>query len=297
MNFKDLNYFIAVAEQQHFGKAAQACFVSQPTLSMQLKKLERELGTPLFERSTKKVMLTAAGQALLPKAKEIVQQVEALQTTAQALKNPLGGTLRLGAIPTIAPYLLPKITPQISQKFPELTLLLEEHQTAVLLDLLHQGKLDAAILALPIERKGLIVLDLFREPFLLAVPADHPSLNNVSHVKIKALEHEPLLLLEEGHCLRDQTLAFCEMLKVQERRDFRATSLETLRQMVLAKAGLTVMPEMAVDNTSKAIRYLPFAEPAPYRDIVLVCREGFPRFKLIKQIQMLVKSKEVAQQA
>lgn len=289
MNLKDLQYFVSVAEQKHFGKAAEYCHVSQPTLSMQLKKLEHEIDTLLFEREHKQVMLTAAGEALLPQAKSIIQSSEQFKITAKALKDPFGGEIRLGAIPTIAPYLFPKIVPNITKKLPNLTLLLEEHQTADLLDLLLSGRLDAGILALPIPHKHVVSLPLLKENFYLAAPIKH-ALAKATHVKIQALDETPLLLLEEGHCLRDQTLNFCNMIRINERRDFRATSLETLRQMVLSNAGLTIIPEMALDK-HPGIRYLPFIEPAPYREIVLICRDAYPRFDLIKSLQQLIITK------
>lgn len=287
MNIRDLRYFVAVAEHEHFGKAAAACFVSQPTLSAQLKKLEETLGVILFERNNKTVMLTAIGRQCLQVAKAALLQVEELQKLARQSQDPLAGELRLGVIPTIAPYLLPKIVPKLIKPLPKLTLLLEEVQTEPLLKKLEQGELDAGIIALPVPKMTMQAYSLFKETFVLALPVTH-ELARHKQVAMKGLRDQNLLLLEEGHCLRDQTLSFCQNSKVQERQDFRATSLETLRQMVVAGVGVTVMPAMAAYETP-GVTYRPFAEPQPQREIVLVARPGFSRHSLIVKIHTLLR--------
>jgi len=287
MNLKDLKYFIAVAETGHFGRAAAQCFVSQPTLSMQLKKLEKELGVPLFERNNKRVLLTQTGEQLLQQAKRVLFETDRLTEMAKAVINPLGGTLRLGVIPTISPYLLPLVTRHITKAYPDLTLLIEERQTHVLMEMLQQGSLDCGILALPLEPAPILQLKLYQEHFVLAVSKHNPLAKDKT-VTMKALDQQALLLLEEGHCLREQTLNFCNRIAIHERQDFRGTSLETLRQMVAANAGVTVLPQLAATQNYPDIKIIPFTAPQPYRDVVLICRDTFSRLNLLKGIQSII---------
>lgn len=291
MNLRDLKYFVAVAEYKHFGRAAAACFVSQPTLSAQLKKLEETLGVSLFERDNKHVMLTLVGEECLAAAKSVLTEVGRLTHIAKHAQDPLAGACRLGVIPTIAPYLLPKITPHLVSALPNVTLLYEEWQTEALLQRLAEGQLDAGIIALPIPAHAMETYPLFDEPFVLAMPEQHV-LAQSNAVAISALTHHPVLLLEEGHCLRDQTLAFCEHLQVQARQDFRATSLETLRQMVIAKVGITVLPQMAALPYA-GLTYRHFAGVQPHRQIVLIFRPTSARKVLLQKMAALIAAQEV----
>lgn len=271
MNLRDLTYLIKVAELRHFGKAAQACFVSQPTLSMQLKKLEEELGVVLLERNNKRVMLTPIGEQLIQRARRVLHEVEDLQRLAKNARDPYAKTLRLGVIPTIAPYLLPKIMQPIRQAFAKLGLQLFEAQTSMLLQKLKSGDLDTALLALPLEQPELESCELYQEPFYLAVPHNH-LLAAKKQIDDSTLVGQSLLLLDDGHCLRQQALDVCQLLGANEQQNFRATSLETLRQMVSVGSGITLMPKMAITKQDAHIAYLPFTEPQPSRRVGLVWR-------------------------
>ena len=208
MNLRDLRYLVAVAEHRHFGRAAEACFVSQPTLSTQLKKLEETLGVTLIERTNRQVMLTPAGEVIVRQAQVVLREVNTLTALAEQFNDPMGGELRLGIIPTLAPYLLPKIIRPLSEAFPKLHLQLTEAQTATILRMLKQGELDVILLALPLGEENVVEAEIFREPFLFAVGDAHPKAGAKS-VSADALDGEQLLLLEDGHCLRDQALALC----------------------------------------------------------------------------------------
>jgi len=245
MNLRDLKYLVALADHRHFGKAAAACFVSQPTLSTQIRKLEEELGLPLVERAPRKVMLTPAGVDAAARARVIVAEVEQMKEAARRSRDPEAGAVRLGIFPTLGPYLLPHVIPRIRERFPQLELLLVEEKSDVLLARLREGKLDAALLALPVLDDQLHTEFLFEEPFLLAVSAQHP-LANRRQLDVQELSAQRLLLLEDGHCLRDQALEVCRLFGANEKSEFRATSLETLRQMVAADVGITLMPTLSV---------------------------------------------------
>ncbi len=276
MNLRDLGYLVALADLRHFGKAAEACFVSQPTLSMQIRKLEEELGVALFERAPRKVMLTPAGQDMVQRAKRILAEVEQMKEAARRSKDPEAGSLLLGVFPTLGPYLLPHVVPQLRERFPQLELLLVEEKSDILLQRLREGRLDAALLALPVHDDQLHAEFLFEEPFVLAAPAQHP-LAQDGALSMDALSDETLLLLEDGHCLRDQALDVCRLSGAQEKAGFRATSLETLRQMVAAGAGVTLLPALAVQAPvaqPRSIRLVPFRDPPPSRRIALVWRRS-----------------------
>ena len=245
MNLRDLRYLVALADHQHFGRAAAACFVSQPTLSTQIRKLEDELGVALVERAPRKVMLTPAGREIAERARRIVSDVEQMKEAARRSQDPEAGTVRLGIFPTLGPYLLPHVVPQIRARFPRLELLLVEEKSDVLLARLREGRLDAGLLALPVHDEQLHAEFLFEEPFLLAVPEQHP-LATRSSLTLKDLADQRLLLLEDGHCLRDQALDVCQLAGAGEKSGFQATSLETLRQMVAANVGVTLLPTLAV---------------------------------------------------
>lgn len=278
MNLRDLQYLVALAETRHFGRAAERCHVSQPTLSAQLRKLEEFLGVTLIERRPRRVGLTPAGEAVVERARRMLRDAEDIRALARASQDPLGGQLKLGLIPTLGPYLLPRVAPRITRALPKLQLMLHEFQTAPLVERVVQGELDVAILALPADTRGLVTRSLFAEAFLVAMP-EHHRLTARKRVKIGDLAGEKLLLLEEGHCLRDQALEVCERAGTGE-QSFRATSLETLRQMVAAGLGITLLPRLAAEGPFASARGLtvrPFSPPAPSRDIGAAWRRSTSR--------------------
>ncbi len=277
MNLRDLQYLVALADHRHFGRAAAACFVSQPTLSTQIRKLEEELGVALVERAPRKVMLTPAGREMAERARRVLAEVAQMKEAARRSRDPEAGSVRLGIFPTLGPYLLPHVVAAVRERFPRLELLLVEEKTPVLLERLHEGKLDAALLALPLHDDQLHVEFLFEEPFLLAVPAHH-RLAGKDALAVDDLAGERLLLLEDGHCLRDQALDVCRLAGAGEKAEFRATSLETLRQMVAANVGVTLLPALAVQPpvaASPDIALLPFAgSDRPSRRIAMAWRRS-----------------------
>ena len=276
MNLRALQYFVKLSELRHFSRAAEACFVSQPTLSTQIRKLEDELGVQLVERSPRKIMLTPVGEEIAERARLVLSDVNQILAVARRAGDPADGNLRLGLFPTLAPYLLPHVIPTIRKQYPNLKLQLAEEKTDDILKMLQQGELDAALLALPITDDGLDMEILFEEPFVLAVPGEHP-LGEKSRITLKDLEGNELLLLNEGHCLREHALEVCSLAGAHERVDFHATSMETLRQMVAANVGITLMPLLSVKppitQTSNLVT-IPFASPAPSRTIALVWRNS-----------------------
>ena len=279
MNLRDLQYLVAVADTLHFGKAALACHVSQPTLSMQLKKLEEYLGVQLFERTNKKVQLTAIGADIAARARTTLDGAEQIRKLAKAAQNPLAGDVRLGIFPTLAPYLLPSLMPKLSAAFPLVNFLLIEEKTDVLIQMLDRSELDCALLAMPVHHATLEAKRVFDEPFTLAVARQH-KLAKRKRVTLEDVRNEPVLLLEDGHCLREQALAVCHRIGVAESQSFRATSLETLRHMVAAGNAVTFIPELAVREDDSAVTYIPFATPAPMRRIGLHWRKTSARLPL-----------------
>jgi LysR family hydrogen peroxide-inducible transcriptional activator len=276
MNLRDLRYLVALAEHKHFGRAAEASFVSQPTLSTQIKKLEEELDVSLVERTPRKVLLTEVGKEIAQRAREVLNEVEQIRAIARRTRDPESGTIRLGIFPTLGPYLLPHVIPRIRERFPRLELLLVEEKTEVVLRQLREGRLDAGILALPIHDDQLHTEFLFEEQFLLAVPENH-ELARRTTLKLGDLADESLLLLEEGHCLRDQALDVCQLAGAIEKVGFRATSLETLRQMVAANVGITLLPSLSVQPPiaqSDNVHLLPFRGQAPSRRIAMAWRKS-----------------------
>ena len=286
LKLKDLRYLVAVAEQRHFGRAAAQCFVSQPTLSAQLKKLEQSLGVQLIERAPHRVALTPAGQEIVARARRILEATEEVVTLARAHRDPLAGQLRVALLPTIGPYLLPHVVPPVRRSLPRLQLRLYEYQTAQILEKLEDGSIDLGILALPVELEGLQCRELFTEPFTVAMPDQH-RLAKRETVRIEDLKDEQLLLLEDGHCLRDQALEVCSRVGLHEKQDFRATSLETLRQMVATGAGVTLLPEMAsrgAYGNARGVAVRPFARPVPVRRIGAVWRKTSARAPAIDAV-------------
>ncbi len=297
MTLQDLRYVVTLAETRNFARAAEACYVSQPTLSTQIKKLEDELGLALFERTNKRVMPTPAGFELIAQARVVLEEAGKFHQMAQQALDPMAGPLRLGVIPTLGPYLLPHLVPRLRTDYPRLSLYLREDLTANLIERLRTGLLDAILVALPIQTDGLQLIELFREPFVMALPKDSP-LAGKSEVVETDLVGVPLLLLEDGHCLRDQALAVCGLPQPRGAEDFRASSLETLRQMVAAGVGCTLLPALAADTAGGVgtefagtglIELRSFAAPVPCRAIGLAARRGFPRMEMVRAFAELIK--------
>ena len=292
LKLKDLRYLVAVADQRHFGRAAERCFVSQPTLSAQLKKLEDSLGVQLIERAPNNVCLTEAGEAIVARARRILEASDEMVTLARSQRDPLAGRLRVALLPTIGPYLLPRVAPAVRKALPRLELRLYEYQTAAMLAKLHAGEIDVGILALPVEVDGLESRELYREAFMVALPEHHP-LAARERVRLADLKGEQLLLLEEGHCLRDQALEVCSRVGVSDQQDFRATSLETLRQMVATGAGVTLLPELAgrgAYRNARGVALRPFARPAPERHIGALWRKSSARRAAIDALCELIRA-------
>jgi LysR family transcriptional regulator, hydrogen peroxide-inducible genes activator len=293
MNTRDFEYLIALSEHHHFGKAAEACFVSQPALSMQIQRLEASLGVKLLERNNKSVLLTDVGFAITERAKQILVQINEIRDLAKLNKDPYSGALTLGVIPTLGPYLLPLILPALSKKFPNIHFYLVEEQTAVLIQKLKMGSLDAALMAHPIEESSFSCADLFAEEFLVAVANKH-RLAQQKTIGASDLERQNLLLLEEGHCMRGQTLDLCHKMNVNQVQNFRATSLETLRQMVATGNSVTLMPKLA-QQAHDGISYIPFNAPQPARSIGLFWRSSSVKTvvlaDLVDQIRIIIAKK------
>ena len=286
MNLKDLKYLVALADTGHFGRAAQRTFVSQPTLSAQLKKLEEYLGVKLVERHPKNVQLTEVGKEIVARARRMLSEGDEIVALARNNTDPLSGKLKIALIPTIGPYLLPRVMQKLRKALPQLGLMLYEHQTEALLKRLREGDIDLGILALPVDQDGLESRHLYREEFTVALPSDNPLAQKPS-IKAADLKGQTLLLLEDGHCLRDQALEVCSRVDVREAEDFRATSLETLRHMVVAGLGVTLMPELAVESPFGSQRGLvirQFAKPAPARTVGAVWRKSTTRGAAIEAV-------------
>jgi LysR family hydrogen peroxide-inducible transcriptional activator len=292
MNLRDLRYLVALADERHFGRAAERCFVSQPTLSAQIRKLEEYLGVPLVERQPKRVTLTETGAKIVERARRALQEADAIVELAKTDRDPLAGALKLALIPTVGPYLLPHVAGPLRRALPRLKLMLYEYQTGPLLEKLRDGELDLGILALPVPLDGLETAPLYDEPFTVAMPANHP-LAERDRVKLEDLRGETLLLLEDGHCLRDQALEVCSRIRLNEEQDYRATSLETLRQMVAAGHGITLLPELAAASpvgTARGLRIRPFSKPTPVRTIGAVWRKSTTRGKAIEAVVASVRA-------
>ncbi|WP_108469674.1 LysR substrate-binding domain-containing protein [Polynucleobacter difficilis] len=286
MTLTELRYIVAVARERHFGRAAEACHVSQPTLSVAIKKLEEELGAQIFERTSAEVAMTALGILIVEQAQRVLEEANALKHLAKHGQDPLSGPLRLGAIYTVAPYLLPSLVRVARESMPNAPLFLEENFTVRLLEMLRQGALDCAILADPFPMAGLEVAELYDEPFYVAVPKDHPWTERqlIGHDELK---EQNTLLLGAGHCFRDHVIGVCPELNrfgpgptIGEQRSFEGSSLETIRQMVAGGIGITVLPRTSIPDPKTReglIRYIPFEEPMPTRRVSLVWRKSYPR--------------------
>jgi LysR family hydrogen peroxide-inducible transcriptional activator len=295
MNLRDLKYVVAVAETRHFGRAAERCFVSQPTLSGQIKKLEDELGVTIFERTNRSVEVSPIGQQIISHARLLLEQAAVIQEVARAHQDPLAGPLRIGAIPTLSPYLMPLILVPLKRQYPQLKLVLSEELTLALIARLHQHELDAILLATATEDADLADIPLFDEPFWLATPRSHPlySKDDISREDLEAVD---LLLLSEGHCLSQQVMEVCNLAERPHRgemADLRAASLETLLQLVGAGFGCTLVPALAIRGswmTDSGIIARPLSLPDAYRRISLVYRRSFPRVPALEALVKVIQT-------
>jgi LysR family hydrogen peroxide-inducible transcriptional activator len=292
MTLTELKYIVAVARAKHFGHAAESCFVAQPTLSVAIKKLEDELGVTLFERGGSEVSVTPVGAQIVAQAERVLEQTAAIKELAKQNKDPLAGPLRLGVIYTIGPYLLPPLVKNLIDNVPQMPLVLQENFTVKLLELLRQGELDAAIMALPLPDHGMMMQTLYDEPFVVATPRSHPWAKR-REIPADDLKAETMLLLGSGHCFRDQVLEVCpEMARFSSpgngmQRTFEGSSLETIRHMVASGIGLTVLPRASVrdmDDPQGLLSFVPFAAPAPSRRVVIVWRKSFTRRAAIEAV-------------
>jgi LysR family hydrogen peroxide-inducible transcriptional activator len=280
-----------LSEHKHFGRAAEASFVSQPTLSTQIKKLEDELGVALVERTPRKVLLTEVGREIVLRARDVLNEVDQIRAIARRTLDPESGTVRLGIFPTLGPYLLPHVIPRIRERFPRLELLLVEEKTEVVLRQLREGRLDAGVLALPIHDDQLHTEFLFEEPFLLAVPENHELARRKS-LTLDNLSDQSLLLLEDGQCLREQALEVCHLAGASEKSGFRATSLETLRQMVAANVGITLLPTLAVKPPvarSDNVHLLQFRGDVPSRRIAMIWRKSSAMSAFLRDLAAILR--------
>jgi LysR family hydrogen peroxide-inducible transcriptional activator len=276
---RQLEYIVAVADQRHFSRAAEACFVTQPALSTQVRELESLLDLQIFERDSRRVLVTPAGAELVERARKILVEVDEFVEAARVAQQLLYGTLRVGVIPTVAPYLLPRVLPKMRRKHRELRLLLREDHTERIVAELEAGRLDVLLLALEAELGNAQTLPLFRDDFLVVMPRNHPLARKKS-LRQEDLKGRQVLLLEDGHCLRDQALAVCNAQGASELGDFRATSLSTLTQMVTSGEVMTLLPELALGVETRGrpeLAVRPFRPPAPHRTIGLAWRPSSPR--------------------
>ena len=296
MTLTELRYIVAVARERHFGRAAEACFVSQPTLSVAIKKLEDELNIQIFERSGSELAITSLGQSIIHQAQKVLDEAQVIKHLAQHGQDPLSGPVRLGTIYTIAPYILPKLIARSREALPQMPLYLQENFTVKLLELLKQGDIDAAILADPFPQSGLEVLPLYDEGFMVAIPQGHPweGLSMIQHDELKS---QTTLLLGQGHCFRDQVLDICpDMQKNQNDSDlssFEGSSLETIRQMVAGGIGISIMPMTSIPedgHSTGLIRYVRFADPIPKRRVVLAWRKSYARTKAMHALADAIKT-------
>ncbi len=286
MNLRDLRYFVALADTGHFGKAADRCFVSQPTLSAQIKKLENYLGVQLIERQPRRVTLTETGAKILPLARRMLEESDEIVALARNEHDPLSGKLKVALIPTIGPYLLPLVMRKLRKHLPRLKLMLYEYQTQPLLERLRSGDIELGILALPVPLDGLEARELYDEAFTVAVP-NNSELAKKTSLRTEDLNGETVLLLEDGHCLRDQALDVCSRVEVKESEDYRATSLETLRQMVAAGLGITLLPELATRGpfgSGQGLTIKHFSRPVPSRTVGAVWRKSSARAQALNAI-------------
>jgi LysR family transcriptional regulator, hydrogen peroxide-inducible genes activator len=286
LTLRDLQYVVAVADHEHFGKAAAACNVSQPALSAQIRKIEDVLGVQLFDRTNRRVSITPSGQLVADQSRVVLEEAAKIAVLTRSAQAPLTGSLRLGAIATVGPYLMPHILTPLRKAYPQLDLFLQEGLTEQLLERLRTGRLDAVIASDTFEDPALRIMPLFYEPFLLAAPRDHP-LSSKERLNRRDLNSEQMILLEDGHCLRDQTLDICPANRRGHIRQFHATSLETLRHLVATGSGYTLIPALAVTDEKRLrplICYREFENKAVGRKVILVCRNRFARMADIEAL-------------
>ena len=291
MTLTELRYIVAVARERHFGRAAEACFVSQPTLSVAVKKLEDELDVKLFERGSAEISVTPLGEEIVRQAQAVLEQAQAIKEIAKRGKDPLAGALRLGVIYTIGPYLLPDLVRSVIARVPQMPLMLQENFTVKLLEMLRAGELDCAILAEPFMDTNLAMAPLYDEPFLIAVPRSHPFAQR-DKISAEELKRETMLLLGAGHCFRDHVLEVCpEFARFSSdaegiRKSFEGSSLETLKHMVAAGMGVTVVPSLSISpEPHPHLVYVPFEDPVPTRRVVLAWRRSFTRYEAIAALR------------
>jgi LysR family hydrogen peroxide-inducible transcriptional activator len=294
MTLTEMRYIVALARERHFGKAAEACHVSQPTLSVALKKVEGQLGAALFERTAADVRITALGERIVAQARRVLDEAVKLEEIAEATGDPLSGQLRVGIIYTIAPYLLPQLIPALHREAPRMPLFLKEDFTGNLIPALKAGELDVIVIALPFAEPGLVAQPVYDEPFRVVVPAAHPWVGR-PHVSAGELDGQNLLLLGQGNCFRDQVLESCPRLTGEDALDhaIEGSSLETIRHMVASGAGVAVMPSTAADplvDREPLVRVLPFSGKSPRRTVGLVWRVTFPRPQAIDAVRAAVLS-------
>lgn len=301
MTLTELRYIVAVARERHFGRAAATCFVSQPTLSVAVRKLEDELGVAIFERHQHEITITAVGERIVEQAQRVLEQAGALKVIAEEGQNQLRGELRLGVIYTVGPYLLPRLIPELRQRAPELIPIIDEDFTGNLADKLRHGALDLAILSTPFDVPGIDLRILYQEPFMVALPKGH-KLANLREIKAEDLSLETLLLLRTGNCFRDQVLAVCPDCRGETfsrsgiQKTLEGSSIETIRQMVAGGAGVTVLPATSIGSgghMDDLLAYRPFAPPVPRREVALASRTSFPRPKLVELISDAVRMCEL----
>ena len=297
MTLTELKYIVAVAREKHFGRAAEACFVSQPTLSVAVKKLEDELDVKLFERGSSEVGITPLGEQIVRQAQLVIEQAGAIKDIAKRGKDPLAGPLSLGIIYTIGPYLLPELVKHAIARTPQMPLMLQENFTVKLLEMVRSGDLDCAIMAEPFPDAGLATAALYDEPFVVALPKAH-ALSKRKAISAEELKQETMLLLGTGHCFRDHVLEVCpEFARLAShveglRKSFEGSSLETIKHMVASGMGITVVPQLSVQPelqpSSSFLKYIPFSAPVPTRRVVLVWRRSFTRYEAIAALRNAV---------
>ncbi len=302
MNLSELRYVVALARERHFGRAATACFVSQPTLSVAVKKLEEELGVPLFERASHEVRVTTAGERVVEKAQQALEAVESVRQVANTESDQLAGPLRIGAIYTIGPYLFPDLIPNLNERAPKMPLIVEENYTATLAEKLKQGDLDVIVISLPFDEPNILTLPLYEEPFVILLPASHP-LTARKSLRSRNLEDETILMLGAGHCFRDQVIEACPACapgsagKENPVYTAEGSSLETIRHMVASGMGLTVLPCTAAGADRYSQRLLAirrFTNPAPSRVVALAWRATFPRPKVIDVVKEAIAASQLS---
>lgn len=290
MTLSELRYIVAVAKELHFGRAAERCFVSQPTLSVAVKKLEEELGVTLFERHQHEVAITEIGRQIVNQAETILNEANNLKEIAAINKNQLNGELRLGIIYTIGPYLLPKLIPMIHKSKEELTLIIEEDFTENLARKLKSGEIDIAIMANPFSENGIATEILYKEPFMVALPKGH-ELAKKKKLNPNDLVNDTMLLLKAGNCFRDQVVQLCPSCvnplgkEMEIQKSLESSSIETIRQMVAAGVGITILPALSIEDRSglrSMLEFRPFNKPSPYREVIIAYRKSYPRMKAVE---------------